>query len=101
MPRTRRTLIALAAALVATSALADDLTTTGGKKITGKLVGIDATGATFSTGEARVTVPGKEIVVIDLGNKIAPIPKDKADPGKLERMNEIELTDGSTIRAGK
>lgn len=101
MPRIRRTLLALAAALVATSALADDITTTGGKKITGKLVAIDATGATFSTGDARVTVPGKEIVVIDLGNKVAPIPKDKTDPTKLERMNEIELTDGSTIRAGK
>lgn len=94
MPFPRRTLFALAAVLLASAAAADDLTTGGGKKVTGKLVGIDAQGATFLSGETRVTVAGKDIVVIDLGNKVAPLPKDA-------RAVEIELTDGSTLRVGK
>ena len=36
---------------------------------------------------------GVRIVVIDLGNKVAPLPKDA-------RAVEIELTDGSTLRVG-
>lgn len=99
MPFSRRTLLAAALLLVASSAGADDLTTTAGKKISGKLVGIDAQGVTFLSGDTRVTVPGKDIVLIDLGHKVAPIPKAK--DGKLERTAEIELTDGSTFRVGR
>ncbi|MCE9562312.1 MAG: NPCBM/NEW2 domain-containing protein [Planctomycetes bacterium] len=89
-----RHLFAIVIASLASVALADDITTTAGKKLAGKLVAIDAQGATIVAGEARAAVSGKDIVVIDLGNKIAPLPKD-------QRLNEIELTDGSTIRGGK
>jgi hypothetical protein len=98
MPFPRRVLLALAFALFAASAGADDLTTGAGKKMSGKLVAIDAQGVTFSTGDARVTIPGKEIVLLDLGNKVAPMPK--AEGNKL-LVHEIELTDGSTFRVAK
>lgn len=94
MPFTRRLLVALTLGLAAAAAHADDLTTGGGKKLTGKLVGIDAQGVTFTAGEAKVTVLGKEVILIDLGHKVSPLVKD-------QRVNEIELTDGSTFRAGK
>ena len=98
MPFPRRVLFALAFALSAAVAGADDLTTGAGKKMSGKLVAIDAQGVTFSTGDARVTIPGKEIVLLDLGNKVAPMPK--ADGGK-SLVHEVELTDGSTFRVAK
>jgi hypothetical protein len=98
MPFTRRAIFALTLGLAAAVAGADDLTTSAGKKITGKLVGIDAQGVTFATDGARVTVSGKDIVVIDLGNKVAPMPK--AEPNK-SKVHEVELTDGSTLRVGK
>ncbi len=94
MPATRCGLLALTFGLVAAVASADDLTTNGGKKLSGKLVSIDAQGASFTTGETRVTVAGKDIVLIDLGHKVAV-------PAKDVKYNEIELTDGSTFRAGK
>lgn len=100
MPFPRRTLFAAALVLVASSACADDLTTNGGKKLSGKLVAIDAQGVTFVSNETRVTVPGKEIVLIDLGNKVAPIPKNKEGTGP-EKTVEVELTDGSMFRVGK
>jgi len=77
----------------------DDLTTTAGKKLTGKVIAIDAQGVTFLAGESRVTVPGKDLVLVELGNKVAPLPRDK--DGRLPRVNEVELIDGSTLRAGK
>src|SRR5262245_48137479 len=89
-----RALFAVTLAVAAAVAHADDLTTTNGKKIAGKLVAIDAHGVTFGTGEAQVKVPGKDVVVLDLGNKIAFAPKDT-------RIVEIELTDGSTFRTAK
>lgn len=95
----RRPLPVLAFLLAATIARADDLTTTGGKKLTGKLVAVDAQGATFTTGETQVKVAGKDVVSIDLGNKVSPLPKE-AD-GSAARVNEIELLDGSTFRTGK
>lgn len=75
-------------------ATADDLTTSGGKTLKGKLVGVDAQGVTFSTGDAQVKMPSRDIVMIDLGHKVAPISKDT-------RFHEIELTDGSTLRIGR
>jgi hypothetical protein len=98
MPFSRRVLFALAFSLSAAAAFADDLTTGAGKKMSGKLVAIDAQGVTFSTGDARVTIPGKEIVLLDLGNKVAPMPK--AEGGK-SLVHEVELTDGSTFRVAK
>jgi hypothetical protein len=94
MPFTRRTAATLLLALAASAACADDLTTNGGKKITGKLVAVDAQGATILVGEAKAVVPGKEIVLIDLRKDVAALPKDV-------KVNEVELTDGSTFRAGK
>jgi len=91
---TCRPLFALAFISAASVALADDITTTAGKKLVGKLVAIDAQGATILVGEARAVVAGKDIVVVDLGAKVTPLPKDV-------RANEIELTDGSTFRTGK
>jgi hypothetical protein len=81
--------------LVAGFASADDLTTNGGKKMTGKVVSIDAQGVTFSTGETTVVIPGKEIVLVDLNRAIAPMPKPEANRALV---HEIELTDGSTFR---
>jgi hypothetical protein len=98
MPFPRRVPFVLALTLVAGVASADDLTTNAGKKMSGKLVAIDAQGVTFSTADAKVTVPGKDLVLIDLGQKIAPLPK--AEPGRA-LAHEIELTDGSTFRVGK
>ena len=98
MPFPRRLPSALLLVLLAGTASADDLTTNVGKKISGKLVAIDAQGVTFSTGDARVTIPGKEIVVVDLNRKVAPMPK--AEGGKSV-VHEVELTDGSTFRVAK
>jgi hypothetical protein len=85
-------LVGLAIALLGT-ATADDVTTTAGKKISGKLVSVDAQGITFSTAAAQVPIPGRDIVVVDLGNPVLPAPK--------ETYSEIELTDNSTFRVAK
>ena len=73
---------------------ADDVTTTAGKKIPGKLVGVDAQGITFTTNEAKVPISARDIVVVDLGNPVA-------EPPKGQSYSEIELTDGSTFRVAK
>jgi hypothetical protein len=100
MPLPRRTLLALLLGGLAVSAApADDLTTAGGKKLTGKLQSVDAQGVSFASGGAAVTVPAKDIVVVDLGHPVAPLPKDAE--GKPVRVIEVELTDGSTLRVGK
>ncbi|MBA4067706.1 MAG: hypothetical protein C0501_29175 [Isosphaera sp.] len=101
MPLLRRTLLATALAGLALSASrADDLTTAGGKKIVGKLQAVDGLGVTFAAGGTTVTVPAKDIVVVDLGNKVAPLPPAGAvdKDGKPVRTIEVELTDGSTFR---
>jgi hypothetical protein len=91
----RRAIAPLAAALALLSApvAADDVTTTAGKKVSGKLVAVDAQGVTFTAGSAKATIPGREIVVVDFGNKVHPLPK--------ETFSEIELTDGSANRIAK
>ena len=96
----RRALLPLIFAIVCANASADDLTTSGGKKLTGKLVAVDAQGVTFSANDAQVKVPGKDIVIIDFQNKVSPVPKDK-ETGKDLKITEVELTDGSTFRSTK
>ena len=91
---------AVAATLVAVLALlsnesfADDVTTTTGKKLKGELVSVDAQGITFASAEAKVPLSGREIVLVDFGRAVRPVPKDAT-------YSEIELTDGSTIRVAK
>lgn len=80
--------------LLSTGVPAADVTTTAGKKITGKLVAVDAKGITFSTNETTVPIPSREIVIVDLGNPILTVPKNTT-------YSEIELTDGSAIRVAK
>lgn len=84
----------LALTLLASAAAADDVTTTAGKKLSGKLVGVDAQGIAFSTGDAKVTIPARDIVLVDFGNKPVPLAKDATH-------SEIELTDGSIFRVAK
>ncbi len=84
--------VLLAAFLVA--AKADDLSTVAGKKLTGQLVAVDGEGVTFKTGGTEVKVPAKEVLLIDLGNKVAA-------PAKDARYHEVELTDGSVLRCAK
>ena len=76
--------VALLALLVA-GACGDDVTTTAGKKLTGKLVGVDAQGITFSTADAKVPIPGRDIVVVDLGNPVAAVP-NRADCRSYSRQ---------------
>lgn len=96
MLRTPRLLAAasLLAAFVALSARADDLTTLSGKKLTGQLVAVDAEGVTFRAGGAEVKVPAKDVLTIDLGNKVSA-------PAKDTKFHEVELTDGSVVRCAK
>lgn len=81
-------------AMISNRAVADDVTTTAGKKLNGTITAVDAQGVTFSTKEAKVTIPSRDIVVADFGHKIHELPKDTP-------RSEIELTDGSTIRVAK
>ncbi|VTR94917.1 Glycosyl hydrolase family 98, putative carbohydrate binding module OS=Planctomyces maris DSM 8797 GN=PM8797T_18314 PE=4 SV=1: NPCBM [Gemmata massiliana] len=85
----------LVLAVGAPGAIGDDVTTSAGKKLNGKLVGVDAQGVMFAVGESKAQIPARDIVVVDLGNKVAPIPKD------VSTYSEIELTDGSTFRVVK
>jgi hypothetical protein len=100
MTLSRRALLMLFLGLAAATVSADDLTTSAGKRITGKLVGVDAQGVTFSSGEAQAKIPGKDIVVIDFGNPVAPVPKDKESGRELKSI-EVELIDGSIFRCAK
>jgi hypothetical protein len=99
MTLTRRASFVLFLTLAATAS-ADDLTTSGGKRITGKLVAVDAQGVTFSSGEASAKVAAKDIVVVDFQHPVVPVPKDK-DSGRELKVTEVELTDGSTFRLAK
>ncbi|MBP3955135.1 NPCBM/NEW2 domain-containing protein [Gemmata sp. G18] len=95
-----RRAVALAAgltvlALTGPGATGDDVTTSAGKKLNGKLVAVDAQGVMFAVGESKAQIPARDIVVVDLGNKVAPVPKD------VTTFSEIELTDGSTFRVVK
>jgi hypothetical protein len=95
MRRTRRlSLCALAlAALPLVPVAADDVTTTAGKKVSGKLAAVDAKGVSLRLESALVDIPARDIVVVDLGNKVRALPK--------ETFTEVELTDGSILRGAK
>ena len=80
----------LTLALVGPDAVADDVTTTAGKKLTGKLTAVDAKGVSFAVGEGKVEILARDIVLVDLGNKEPVFAKDAP-------YVEIELTDGSTF----
>lgn len=97
MRRTRPPLAValIALALVSPGAPADDVTTTAGKKVTGKLAAVDAKGVSLRVGDGLFEVPAREIVVVDLGNKVRPIPKEAAT------YSEVELADGSVLRGAK
>jgi NPCBM/NEW2 domain-containing protein len=96
----RRALFVLPVLLAAATAFADDVTTGSGKRISGKLIGVDAQGVTFSSGEAQARIAAKDIVVVDFGNPVAAVPKDK-ETGKELKSIEVELTDGSVFRCSK
>ena len=81
-------------ALLSAGALADDVTTTAGKKINGKLVAVDAQGITFVSADAKVPISARDIIVVDLGQQVRPVPKDTT-------YSEIELTDGSVFKVAK
>lgn len=89
-----RPLIAVALLALVVAARADDVTTLTGKKLTGKLVAVDADGVTVDVAGTSVKVPAKEVLLIDLGNKVAV-------PAKDQKYHEVELTDGSVLRVGK
>jgi hypothetical protein len=78
---------------LAATAFADDVTTTAGKKINGKLTAVDDKGINFTTGAVQANIPNREIVVVDFGARPLAQPK--------ESFGEIELTDGSSIRVAK
>lgn len=90
----RWALFSVAVVLLAGQVFADNLTTIHGKKLTGKLAGVDAQGVTLATETAKVKVAAKDILIVDLGHSITPAAKDA-------RYHELELTDGSTFRIGK
>ncbi|QJW93525.1 NPCBM/NEW2 domain-containing protein [Frigoriglobus tundricola] len=89
------TLVAALALLgTSTESLADDVTTTTGKKLKGELVAVDAQGITFASADAKVPLSGREIALVDFGRPVRPVPKGAT-------YSEIELTDGSTLRVAK
>jgi hypothetical protein len=90
--RTCAAVVMVCAAFVA--ARADDVTTVGGKKLTGKLVRVDAEGVTVDVAGTDVKVSAKDVLLIDLGNKVVV-------PAKDQKYHEVELTDGSVLRVGK
>lgn len=87
----RTAAVTLAAALVAASATAADLSTLTGKKYKGELTNVDGQVLTFRTDAGAVGVAVKEVYAVDFGNKVEA-------PAKGEKFDEIELTDGSVLR---
>ena len=75
---------------VAVAVHAADLTTADGKKITGDVVAVGPDGVTLRTGMAEATIPGTDILLVDLGHPVA-----AAKPGT--RYHEVELTDGTRL----
>jgi hypothetical protein len=92
MPRTPRLVsAAVLAAVLASVASADELSTLTGKRYAGKLDGIGDGVLTFApAGGAAVRVPVKDVLAVDMGAKF--------DPTKAGKHDEIELVDGSVIR---
>ncbi|MDB5312301.1 MAG: hypothetical protein JWO38_6503 [Gemmataceae bacterium] len=80
--------------LAAGIAGADDLTTIGGKKLTGKLAAVEKGLVRFQSGTSEVAIPNQEVLLVDLGHKVVA-------PGKDAKYHEIELTDGTRLRCGK
>jgi hypothetical protein len=87
----RASALVLAAALLAASAAAADLSTLAGKKYKGDLVSVDANVLTFRTEVGPVGVAVKEVFAVDFGHRVEA-------PAKGTAYAEIELTDGSVIR---
>ncbi len=90
----RGSLVLILCLAISLLASADELVTGGGKKLTGKLVAVNREGVTFKTGEAEAKIPGKEIVVVDLGHPVVA-------PAKGAEFHEIELTDGTILRCSR
>lgn len=90
----RGPLVLILGLLASAIAGADDLSTVTGKKFAGKLLAVDRDGVTFRTGKADAKFPGKELLVINLGNKVV-------SPGKDAKYHEVELTDGTLLRCSK
>lgn len=90
----RGSLILFLGLITVASAGADDVTTLAGKKLHGKLVKIDRDGITFQVDSKDSQLSGKELLIVDLGNKIvAPHPGAK--------FHEIELIDGTILQCDK
>src|SRR5690349_17911035 len=94
MRYTTRGLFVFLVGLCASTALADELTTANGKKLTGSLLAVTPEGVVFKVGETEVKIPAKDITVVDLGHKIVA-------PAAKAPYAEIELTDGSVLRCGR
>lgn len=94
MRYTCRGLLVFSLGFLSTSAAADDLTTTAGKKLTGSLVAVGPDGVTFRAEGAEVKVAAKDILLVDFGYKVVA-------PAKDAKYAEFELTDGSVIRCAK
>jgi len=91
----RGPLVALVALLTTTATAADHhLTTIAGKKLTGKLVAVDGDGVTFQSSSSPTKISGKELLLVDLGQKVSPVPAGT-------KIVEIELGDGSRFRCEK
>lgn len=82
----------LSLALLHGPASADDVTTSAGKKITGKLVAVEADNVTLEIGGNKAQMSARDLVSITFGAEVARLPKD------VTTYSEIELTDGSTFR---
>src|SRR6266545_3783795 len=84
-------LLALTLGLLAPAA---DLVPLAGTPTAGTLVQIDPQFVTFKTDGSGTVVkmPVKDVAAVDLKNKPLAVPKDA-------RFDEIELTDGSVLRA--
>lgn len=95
MRHTRRSSLILLLALISISqAGAEDVTTLAGKKFNGKLVKIDRDGITFRVDSGDSRLSGKELLIVDLGNKVVA-------PRAGAKFHEIELTDGTVLRCDK
>ena len=89
-----RLLALLTIVVLLAPASADDVTTLAGKKVQGKLQSIDRDGIVLQHNGSLERLPGKQLLVVDLGNKIV-------SPRQGARYHEVELTDGSVIRCDK
>jgi hypothetical protein len=75
-------------ALVSLTAMAVDVTTLSGKAVSGKPVSFDGQVLTLQTAAGPESVPVKDLLILDFGNKNLPI----------EKYDELILTDGSSLK---